>query len=553
MDQSPTIVFGLDGADFEMIDPWLDAGSLPTLQGLIERGGRTKLESCVPATTPPAWTSLTTGMNPGKHGIFGFYSRQKDTYDIEPVSDGDVYARRLWDYASMADLTSVVVNVPVTHPGRELEGALVPGYLARDEPETYPAGLLEEVGMSDYRVYAESEAADVPEAQLLEEWLALTESRRDLAVRLVERYDPDLLFVEFQKTDGAVHKFDDSGNVRRIFERVDDCMADVLDAVGGEPNVFVVSDHGIGQEKEWSVALNTWLAQQGYAETTTDRGREKAGWIEQATGNGEGSTGAKRFDLGGAARVLGALGALGVTKQRIERLLSTIGLYGLATRLAPKGLGGSLEQEVVDHERSQAFYEGMGFSGVDVGVILNDDRFYPGEVVSEAEYESVRSELVAALEDLEGPIGPAFQSVQHREEVYSGPRTEYAPDIVVEQAPRYVIGSQYPRGETFIPAEPGRIDHKRQGILVAAGPDVRAEWSLSETPSIMDVTPTLLHLLGATLNERFDGAVLESVLAVEREPSFEAFEAFEPGGGGAFTEAEEEELKERLQGMGYLE
>jgi predicted AlkP superfamily phosphohydrolase/phosphomutase len=492
-------------------------------------------------------------MNPGKHGIFGFYTRQKNTYDIEPVSDSNVHARRLWDYTSNAGVTSLVVNVPVTHPGRELNGALVPGYLARNQPETYPGDLLNEMGMPEYRVYAESESNDVSEEQLLKEWLALIESRRDLTLRLIDRHDWELLFLEFQKTDAAVHKFDNHNKIRRIFERVDECLDDVLTAIDGEANVFVVSDHGIGQQKEWSVALNTWLAEQGYAETTTDGGREKAGWIEEATGDGEGSPGAEGSAPSGGAQVLGALGALGLTKQRIERLLSTVGLYGVATRLAPEGFGSALEEETVDHERSRAFYEGMGFSGVDVGVVLNDERFYPGGTVSEHEYESVRSKLVAALADLEGPEGPAFQSVQRREAVYSGPRTEYAPDVVVEQAPQYVIGSQYPRGETFIPTEPGRIDHRRHGILVAAGPDVRDGWSLSETPSIMDVTPTLLHLLGATLNGRFDGTVLESVLATGREPSFEAFEAFEPGRGGAFTEAEEENLRERLQGMGYLE
>jgi predicted AlkP superfamily phosphohydrolase/phosphomutase len=227
-------------------------------------------------------------------------------------------------------------------------------------------------------------------------------------------------------------------------------------------------------------------------------------------------------------------------------------LYDLVTRLAPEDLGSSLEEEVIDHARSQAFYEGMGFSGVDVGVVLNDERFYPEGTVSEAEYEAIRSELVEALQELEGPEGPAFQRVRRREEVYSGLRTEYAPDIVVEQASRYVIGSQYPRGETFIPAEAGRIDHKRHGILVAAGPDVRDGWSMSATPSIMDVTPTLLYLLDVSLNDRFDGQALESMLTTDRRPEVRSYERFNPGKVGAFTDEEEADLHERLQRMGYL-
>lgn len=544
MSQTKTVIFGLDGADFNMIDPWLDQGHLPTLKNLIERGGRTKLESCVPATTPPAWTSLTTGMNPGKHGIFGFYGREKGTYDIEPVSDGDVYARRLWDYTSMAGLTSIVVNVPVTHPARELDGVLVPGYLAPEQPETSPPDVLEDVGMEDYRVYAESESVDVPEEQLLNEWLTLTQSRRDLAIRLMERYDWDLLFLEFQKTDGAVHKFGSSKNVRRIFERVDQCMADVLAKVNGEPNIFVVSDHGIGQQKDWSIALNTWLVEEGYAKTMSGVSRDQK-WTEQTAGGSD-----VRNSPGPLARLIGSIG---ITKQRLERILSNLGVYHLVTRFAPEGLGDSLDKEVIDHERSVAFYEGMGFSGVDVGVVINDERFYPDGSVGGAEYDSVRGELMTALEALEGPAGSPFASVQRREDVYTGPRTEYAPDIVLEQAEQYVMGSLYPRGEAFIPADSGRIDHTRYGVLVAAGPHIRDGWSVSTTPSIVDVTPTLLHLLGVVLNERFDGRILKPILLVDRDPSIKRFDRFEAARGGTFTEEEESDLRDRLQGMGYLE
>jgi predicted AlkP superfamily phosphohydrolase/phosphomutase len=179
------IIFGLDGACFDLIDDWLEAGALPTLAGLIDRGGTADLQSCTPATTPPAWSSLTTGVNPGKHGVFGFYRRVPDSYAVQPVSDRDVRANRLWDYASAEDLTSLVVNVPVTHPGRELDGAIVPGYLSPDDLETHPEDVLSTVGMEDYRVYAPSEADDVPEDQLLSEWLELTESRRDLSLRLM--------------------------------------------------------------------------------------------------------------------------------------------------------------------------------------------------------------------------------------------------------------------------------------------------------------------------------------------------------------------------------
>jgi arylsulfatase A-like enzyme len=69
----------------------------------------------------------------------------------------------------------------------------------------------------------------------------------------------------------------------------------------------------------------------------------------------------------------------------------------------------------------------------------------------------------------------------------------------------------------------------------------------------MDVTPTLLHSLGVSLNDRFDGQVLEPVLATDREQSAESYPRFDSDSVDELTEQEETNLRNRLQGMGYLE
>ena len=557
MTSQKTIVFGLDGACFDLLDPWLDRGELETLSGLVAEGCRTPLRSCRPATTPPAWTSLTTGVTPGKHGIFGFYGRQRDSYEVTPVSDADVHARRLWDYTSAGEVTSLVFNVPVTHPPRDLDGALVPGYLSPDEPETYPEGLLSSLGLDDYRVYAASEGAASSSDQLFQEWLALTDTRRELALRAMEAYDWDLLFLEFQKTDGVVHKFTDETMLRRMYERVDDCMAAVLNAADGDPNVFVVSDHGIGQPKQWAVALNTWLVEAGYATTTTTQETEQA-WTDTAMDDGttdsqpQTDTDRSATERATAGLVAG-LGRLGVTKQRLERALSRLGVYERVAALAPAGAGSSLEREIIDEASSRAFYQGMGFSGVDVGVTINDDYYDDGIVTAEA-YDDLRSELIERLEELTGPDGQhAFSQVQPREAVYDGDHTREAPDIVLEQSEDYVIGSSQPRGQTFIPTDEGRIDHTRNGILIAAGPDIDPEWTPPTPPSIVDVTPTVLHLLDLPLNEEFDGGPLTSLLSSDRKPQFESYEPYRPGPSVDQSAAERKRVEDRLRGMGYLE
>lgn len=165
--------------------------------------------------------------------------------------------------------------MPVTHPPREIDGVLVPGYMSPEDPDTYPEDLLSSFGL-DYRVYAEHESSDVSEKVLLDEWLGLTSLRRDLVVSLMDQVCWDFLFVEFQKTDNSIHKFRDKSNIKAIYKGVDRCIGDILDVVWDrniDPNVFVVSDHGIGQKKDWSVALNTWFSRNGYVETKKGKDR----------------------------------------------------------------------------------------------------------------------------------------------------------------------------------------------------------------------------------------------------------------------------------------
>src|ERR671938_285097 len=68
----PTLLIGLDGATFTVLDPLMAAGHLPHLKALVERGVRAELLSTPHPLTPPAWTTLMTGRGPGEHGIFDF-------------------------------------------------------------------------------------------------------------------------------------------------------------------------------------------------------------------------------------------------------------------------------------------------------------------------------------------------------------------------------------------------------------------------------------------------------------------------------------------------
>jgi predicted AlkP superfamily phosphohydrolase/phosphomutase len=67
-----TVVIGLDGVAWRLLEPLIEHGSMPRLASLRARGAWGTLDSTVPTYTPPAWTSAITGVNPGRHGIYGF-------------------------------------------------------------------------------------------------------------------------------------------------------------------------------------------------------------------------------------------------------------------------------------------------------------------------------------------------------------------------------------------------------------------------------------------------------------------------------------------------
>jgi predicted AlkP superfamily phosphohydrolase/phosphomutase len=74
------IVLGFDGADAKLAQKWMDEGKLPNLAKLRGQGTFAPLRSTIPSQTPVSWSTFSTGLNPGRHGIFDFLKRDPKTY-----------------------------------------------------------------------------------------------------------------------------------------------------------------------------------------------------------------------------------------------------------------------------------------------------------------------------------------------------------------------------------------------------------------------------------------------------------------------------------------
>src|ERR1700694_5963087 len=68
-----TILFGVDGLTFSILQPLIERGDLPNFRRISQEGCQAVLESKYPPLTPPAWTSLSPGLKPAQHGIYDYW------------------------------------------------------------------------------------------------------------------------------------------------------------------------------------------------------------------------------------------------------------------------------------------------------------------------------------------------------------------------------------------------------------------------------------------------------------------------------------------------
>jgi len=530
------IVIGLDGLGFEEIEGFITNSNLFSFHPLTTNSTKTTLVSTNPPWTPCAWPSFLSGRNPGSHGVFDFFA--KNGYDKSLIDRSAVDAPYLFETASRADKTPIVINYPVTHPAPELEhGAVVPGYLATEDVEFSPPEIRDkyESEYGEYRIYPSYGTNGDP----VTEYTDVARHRRDMARFLDERYDWDLMAVQFQVTDSIFHDLDDRDQIRQVLENVDEFVGDIIDLGGEDPLVLIASDHGMG-DYEWTFYVNSWLAENGYCETTT--GEEQ--YFRQAKDELKGESGENETSdiVSAVGTAASALSAVGLSPRRIHQGLSTVGLDKTVERLLPEDALVAAQNQVVDHENSVAYQ--LLFNSL--GVHLNVEGRESNGQVSPEKYDDVRKELINDLSKVRDPDGNlVFDDVLPREEVYEGEHLEDAPDIVlVPRDYQYDVSGSIVDTFRRYPHK----NHKPEGILISNRDlDIDPETGAS----IYDIAPTVAAALGLPVDSETDGEVLGPFEADERvdwdELAGEYREVADSKGGPT------DDVEDRLADLGYME
>jgi predicted AlkP superfamily phosphohydrolase/phosphomutase len=548
------LVIGLDAATWDIVDPLLARGELPNLARLVEAGPRGPLRSTIPPLTFCAWPAIMTGKNPGQIGIFSFYEQDLTVYERgKRVSTARPLVGQTWfDLVGQAGGRVISYGVPMTYPAWPVNGAMVSGFPTPDMTRTYayPAELEARIpGLlpaESREVPREAMASADAVAWSLEMVDRYYRSSLEALRELFAEGQVGLCMVAENLTDLFVHRFwwlrdpsfptHDAGASARVgdpiaevYRRTDTWIGDLLDLAGPDALVAVVSDHGSGSGATRLWSPNAWLRQQGllFGRGGLRRGLVRSGFkVARAVAEAVGVAGTLRARAGGSA--------VGRARADIER---------------------------IDWSRTRAYRIAMYPLGG--GIHLNVRGRQPqGTVQAGREYEELRDRIIAGLLEIRDPRDgtQVVRLARRREDLYSGPFVERAPDIVFLNDPRYRSDWRLAPLTDDIPLVALRRhsgDHRLDGLLAFRGAGVFRAAAQLEGANVTDVAPTLLHALGLPVPDDMDGRVLEEAFEagfllaspVQRGAAVGAVES----GRGEYSQDEEAGIREALRGLGYIE
>ena len=116
-----SIILGLDGANWDLLSPWLESGKLPNIQSLRDNGTTADLESCLPPVTCPNWRCYSTGKNPGKLGVYWWEKIDAENRTLSTPTSKSFKSANYWDYLAADDISTGIFNLPMTYPPLPIE------------------------------------------------------------------------------------------------------------------------------------------------------------------------------------------------------------------------------------------------------------------------------------------------------------------------------------------------------------------------------------------------------------------------------------------------
>jgi len=495
-----TVIFGADGLTFRILHPLIERGDLPNFKRLREQGCEAVLESKYPPLTPPAWTSLSTGLKCARHGVYDFWTYEEQAQDglarKARVQTNRKAGKALWNILSEYRKQVLVVNVPMTYPPEAVNGIMVSGYMTPSSEVnfTYPTSFKEELYrvVPDYQIDLELRGFFKHRdglQRLIDGALAMTSSRIALIHHLLKEKPWDFAYVAFVGPDRLQHSLWQEisaldARATEYFRLLDRGLGLVLEQLGPEDVLFVVSDHGF-QGATHIFNINEYLYRKGLLTPTSIHRLRRA-----------------------------------YRTASLKQLLQRTKLLPLARKIKRAlKLSGAVEfqrsdiyhpaQDHINLEQTSAYVPSLsGYGGSYVDIVLKKDID-----------PAVVAELVDDLKRQVDPSsGKRLVDALYTNEVYGdGPYALSEPHLLL--LPNEGITFRMGLGSRCLWEEASHVrgTHQKDGVLYAYGGGIK-QGLRAPNAQIYDLAPTVLHCMGLPSPHAFDGRVLDE-LFVAHGPS----------------------------------
>lgn len=543
-----TLVIGIDGGEWDVIDPMIEDGKLPHLARLKREGVSGPLESITPPVSPPAWNSIQTGTNPGKHGIFDFSAFDED-YNRRSINSSDRSATPFWEVMNDQGITTGLFKVPFTYPPDDVDGFMVTGFPTPNSVDDFatPESLIKRVGPVEnlFEDWSFQQAGDY--MGFRDNLIQVAERQTDLFLEILRDYETDFSMAVYDGSDRVQHffwkYFDEShpryesdsplvGAIEEYYATVDRGIGRLLDEVEDDCDVIVVSDHGFGPLSH-DIYIDEWLEKEGFLSRRSDTSAKDVTDDILATTLMAGWQAVNRANLDVAVRSI-------VPASWFD-------------------FGRSLQDDThrsTVWEDTEAFFTALSGQALYVNV---DDKFSQGTVPRER-YNEVVNRIRESLLSIEHPdTGEKLvEDVVRSDEEFEGWRLDSAPDLIVRTIPDHTMKGG--TSDSLIKPSAQNTndrsgDHRTDGIFIARGPSF--ETGYAGNASLLDIAPTLLYLHDSPVPASMDGSVLADILSDTLLDERDVRTTEEYGrsgrGGRQWDDDEEAELEQRLSDMGYLD
>jgi predicted AlkP superfamily phosphohydrolase/phosphomutase len=491
----PFILFGVDGADWEVIEWMWEEDRLPHLRRLADRGVAAPLETFHHAS-PVIWTTVATGVMPDVHGITEFVV-PTDKGD-QPVASTLRRVPALWNMVTASGGRVAVTGWWASWPVEEINGVIISDRAVHEIPDrVWPPERLATFDTELAALRAE-EKGSKPESMLVADRVF-----GRAAVDLAEE-DFDLILLYLRGVDISCHHhwraFEPEAFpaadpveleaerelIAREYELVDRTLGELLAVTGPEVNIILMSDHGFDATD---------------GETTHIR---------------------LNFDA-----VLEHLGFLRKSGGGVDFARSQLYSYASPERSLVKKIRFSLAGRE------------------DGGQVKEDHR------------AAIRDRLEVVLEAVTYRGGAPVFTVRDATKKEARHGADFSVEVLTDGArkPLEVDGVPLRGAIRSLNRLSGTHGRKTAGIFIAAGPDIEPR-AVPEGMRVIDVPPTVLYAIGLPVAEDFAGRARTEIFAetYQRAHPLQTIPTWgKPVEGENRASAVDEELVDQLRALGYIE